>query len=280
MAADAAINLQSTKQGRGWVAAAVTLVVFVALEAFGYLPAHDAPTLLALAHLFGPYGYAFILNMLGILVPIAVVSVARGGLVAGLKDLGLWADPLRPLLFGLIATSPAWIGFLVTGHANSDYSVRQFILLCWLFPLSEEVWFRAFAFGQLFRRARWSFWLAALVPALIFASEHLTQSNDAMDLAGIFAITAFGSVVFSYFFVRFGFNIWAPFALHAFLNTWWTVFTTNQTALGGWADNVFRFGALALAFLLAWGATRTRALSWLIPAQSGFEGGVAPGRAA
>jgi membrane protease YdiL (CAAX protease family) len=245
--------------------AASTLLVFAVYVLFPSRSSGAFPWLVEAGKTIGPYGYALIVNLIGIALPILVLWVTRRSLIAALRELGLAADPIRPLLFGLVATSPAWIGFLLTARPNHGFTAREFILLCWLFPLAEEVMFRAFAFGQLNGRAGWSFWPAALVPAVVFGASHLHQSDKATELAGIFAITAFGSVVFSYFFVRFGRNLWAPFALHAFLNTWWMVFTTNESALGGLADNVFRFGSIALAFGIAFAALRVRPLRLLVP---------------
>ena len=249
-----------------WAVAAVTLVVFGAVLLFGELPKSLFPPLADLGHSLGPYGYSMILNALGIAVPILAVALQRRSFMDALRDLGFLADPIRPMIFGVVATSPAWIGFLITAPISHGFTAREFILLCWLFPLSEEVTFRAFAFGQLNGPAGWRFWPAALVPAVVFGACHLYQSSDPAELAGIFAITAFGSVVFSFFFARFGRNLWAPFVLHALMNTWWMVFTTNQNALGGVADNIFRFGSIGLALGLAYAASRVRGLGWLIPA--------------
>ena len=246
--------------------AAVTLVTFIAVILFGELPKSLFPPLAHLGHALGPYGYAMILNAIGVVVPILVVWLQRRSFIGALRDLGVLADPIRPLIFGVVATSPAWIGFLITAPISHSFTAREFILLCWLFPLSEEVTFRAFAFGQLNGPAGWRFWPAALVPAVVFGACHLYQSTDPTELAGIFAITALGSVVFSFFFARFGRNLWAPFVLHALMNCWWMIFTTNQSALGGLADNIFRFASLGLALSLAYAATRVPWLRWFVPA--------------
>ena len=243
--------------------ATFTLLVFAGLVAFDYLP--RIPLLNAWGHALGPYGYAFISNTIGIVVPIAALAIARRSLSAALKELGIATSPLRPLFFGLIATSPALIGFALTSHLDHTVTARAFFILCVYSPFAEEVTFRAFTFGQLYYRAGWKFWPAALIPTVLFAAGHLYQSNDPKELAGILAITGLGGIIFSFFFVRMGRTIWAPFALHAMLNSWWTIFTANETALGGWSDNVFRFGSIGLAFLIAYGATRIDVLRVLAP---------------
>jgi len=233
--------------------AVMPLVVFGALIAFGYLP--GIPLLAQAGKALGPYGYSFIANTVWIVVPILALTVARRSFRAALEELGILANPLRPLFFGFVATLPAAIGFALTAHVDPSVTPRAFFLLCLYSPFAEEVLFRAFAFGQLYERARWNFLAAALVPAVLFAAGHASQSRDPAELAGILAITVLGAFVFSYFFIRFRRNIWAPFALHALLNTWWTIFTVNQTALGGLSDNIFRFGSIGLAFGLAYSAS-------------------------
>ncbi|WP_425459744.1 CPBP family glutamic-type intramembrane protease [Hankyongella ginsenosidimutans] len=124
-------------------------------------------------------------------------------------------------------------------------------------------------FGQLYKRAGWSFWPAALTPAATFALSHLYQSQDPAEIAGILAITALGSVVFSYIFIQWGGNIWAPFAGHALLNLYWSVFAVDDTALGGTYANALRFAAIALAVVFCFVAPR---LGWLVPLKNRNDG--------
>jgi membrane protease YdiL (CAAX protease family) len=173
-------------------------------------------------------------------------------------------------LFGLVATAPAAIGFALTMHPDSSLTLRGFLLLCVYSPFAEELLFRAFVFGLLYRDARWNFWAAVAIPTVFFAAGHAYQSRDPMELAGIFAITGLASVLLSFFYVRFRFNFWAPFALHALLNTWWTVFAVSDSALGGWADNGFRSACIALAFILVFAASRFRAFELFAPKQGAW----------
>jgi uncharacterized protein len=244
-------------------AALLPLVVFAAVIAFDYLP--RLPLLNRAGHALGPYGYTFVANTVWIVVVIAALAIARRSLWQALIELGIATNPLRPLLFGLIATAPALIGFALTSHLDHTVNPRVFFFLCIWSPFAEELLFRAFTFGQLYYRAGWNFWAAVLIPTVLFAAGHAYQSSKPAELASIFAITASGSVIFSFFFARFGRNIWAPFALHAMLNSWWTLFTISDTALGGWSDNVFRFGSIGLAFLIAFAATRIPAFRLLAP---------------
>ena len=128
--------------------AVFTLLVFAALIAFGYAP--RIPLLAQTGHALGPYGYAFITNTIGIVVPIAALAIARRSLPVALRELGIATNPLRPLFFGLVATSPALIGFALTSHLDRSVTARAFFILCLYNPFAEEVLFRAFTFGQLY----------------------------------------------------------------------------------------------------------------------------------
>jgi membrane protease YdiL (CAAX protease family) len=250
------------------VTATVPLIVLAAYVWFSMQPSAAFPPLATLGRALGPYGYSIVVNTIAIAAPILVVSAMRMSVSVALRDLGILANPVRPVLFGVVATAPAWIDFAMTAHPAHGLSLREFLLLCFYFPIAEEVMFRGFAFGQSYARAGWNFWAAALAPAILFALVHAVQAEDMTELAGISAITLLGSLVFSYFFLRFNFNIWAAFSLHAFLNTWFYVFTPNESALGGWSANIFRFGSIAFAFLIAWAAGRVPLLRALVPARA------------
>ncbi|HEX4384081.1 MAG TPA: CPBP family intramembrane glutamic endopeptidase [Myxococcales bacterium] len=231
------------------------IVPVALLCAYAWMSQQSFEVLTRAGKALGPYGFSLIVNTAAIVLIILVLQ-AQGQ--PALRALGIARSPLRPLLFGLLATTPAWLGFLLTAQPHA-FTARQMILLCWYFPFAEELIFRGYVFGQLYFRARLGFWPSALIPALIFAACHLYQSNEPLELLGIFAITALGSLVFSYFLIRFDGNLWAPVALHALLNTWWMVFTSNNSALGGYADNLFRFASIGLAFgIVRWFATKRR----------------------
>jgi len=250
--------------------AVVPLVVLAVCMVVAYVPRTAVPPLVEAHKALGPYGYAFFINSLWIILPIATLALQRGSLRAALADLGISTNPLRPLFFGLVATAPASIGFALTAHVAPSIDPRAFFLLCVYGPFAEEVLFRAFAFGQFYRHCEWRFPIAALLPAVLFAAAHARQATNIADLGQILAITALGSLVFSYFFVRLGWTIWAPFALHALLNIWWTIFTNNPTAAGGITDNIFRFGSIGLGFGLAYGASRISAFRIFAPKEGAW----------
>jgi membrane protease YdiL (CAAX protease family) len=92
---------------------------------------------------------------------------------------------------------------------------------CVLAPFAEEVLFRGYLFGQLYRRARWGFWLSALIPSALFALGHAYQAGGPLELAGIFAVTGLGGLLGCWLFLRWQCNLWTVFGLHCLMNLWW-----------------------------------------------------------
>jgi membrane protease YdiL (CAAX protease family) len=181
---------------------------------------------------------------------LAVFITQRLGFKRAARELGI-AKPIgRGLAFAAIATLPMLIVFALTSNVNPNMTFLSVGVLCIISPFAEEVLFRGFLFRQLYQRARLGFWLSALLPSIVFASKHLYQSNDTMELLGIVAITGTGGIGFCWFFMKWRYNIWAIFGLHSLMNLWWEVFAVDDTALGGWLANGARLATVIIAVLL------------------------------
>lgn len=243
---------------------ALIVLAFVVVAAFQY-PIYDALPMEPL----GEAGWLVFFFLYAIVAPLLVMSLVGGGVRQIVGDLGVLRNPFPALLFGLVVTAPALVGFALKLPLSASLSITGLLMDSLFYPLVEEIFFRGFLFGQLYKRAGWSFWPAALTPAATFALSHLYQSQDPAEIAGILAITALGSVVFSYIFIQWGGNIWAPFAGHALLNLYWSVFAVDDTALGGTYANALRFAAIALAVVFCFVAPR---LGWLVPLKNRNDG--------
>lgn len=188
-----------------------------------------------------------------ILVVLAFVGLfltRRVGFLQAVKELGLKMPIKRALLFGFLATLPMSIGFAFTSSINPKISFTNIILLTVLFPFIEELFYRGYVFRQLFRRAKWRFGFAVIIPTLIFSLAHWYQAENALELLGVLAITGLGSLLFCWVFVKWKDNLWAAFALHFFMNFWWEVFSVDTNALGDWFANVVRFASVLVCVLL------------------------------
>jgi hypothetical protein len=176
--------------------------------------------------------------------------------------MGLTANPLPAVAFTLLALSPAIIGFALKAKLNPALKADDIVWGGLFFPFVEETFFRGVLFGQLYQRAGWGFWPAALAPAVLFAAAHMYQSQNPTELAEIFAITGLGAIVFSYLFMQWGGNIWVPFGAHAGLNILWSVYAVDDTAVGDTYANALRFGSIALALALCFAGQR---MGWIKP---------------
>lgn len=194
-----------------------------------------------------PFIVAYLL--IGIPLFIATWLINRRKNILG--SLGLMGNPWIGILFAFICTLPMFIGYAyLAGGLVSGLSVTVLIADNLLAGFFEEIYFRGFLFGQLFRNSRLGFLPSILLCSALFASVHLYQSTDPMVLFGILSTTFFGSILFAWLYVEWGYNIWVPISLHSLMNTSWYIFGTGENALGDIGANVFRLVTIVLAISL------------------------------
>lgn len=185
---------------------------------------------------------------------LALALAWRTGWREALRELGLLAPPRRALAFAFLATLPMLVAFAATSPLAPESPPLRLFFLAFFWPLAEEIVFRGYLFRQLFSRAGWGFGPAALFTAVFFGLGHLYQGAkgdlNLLETAGVVAITALGSVFFSWLFLRWGFNLWVPFWVHALMNLWWELFAVDETALGGGLANAARTLSMLLAIAL------------------------------
>lgn len=196
-------------------------------------------------------GVSFALYGVDLLLIVAAVVLFGGRDRPSLLVLsGLRAPILRPALFAALLFVPAAAIAAYSATVSDRFDAFEIATGGVLYPLFEEIGFRGLALGALMSICGWRFLPAALLPALFFGAAHFWQGKGPEEIAGVVAVTALGGVMFGWLFVRWQFNLWPPFFLHAGLNTLWTVFALGETALGGWFGNALRFGVVAAAVAL------------------------------
>ena len=183
---------------------------------------------------------------------------------AAAAELGLARSPLRGLGFGFLATLPMLVGALAFGRPGSEETALGLAFGAAVWPLAEEVLYRGYAFGQLHRRGGLALWPAAFATGLLFGLVHLGQASvRKLPLGGeigTVAVVAVGGLLFAWLYARWEFDLWVPFALHGFMNLWWSLFSLADNPLGGWLPNLLRL----LTVLLAVGLTLARGrIPWL-----------------
>lgn len=234
----------------------LVISTFLVVNAIGLIPfrafAADLtgwPRMLALAVL----GYGLYLA-----APLAVAAVLLGRRRA-LSSLGLTAPPLPAvaLAAGCSAMVLAWIAATST-PVPLDRLPLDLVRQALLPGIAEEILFRAFLFGFLFRYAGWGFLPAALLAALIFGLEHVYQGGDAMQAFGIAVLTGVGGLWWSWMLVEWRWNLWVPIAFHVLLNSYWTAFDVADDALGPVMTIVLRLACIALSVAVTLWLARRR----------------------
>ena len=166
------------------------------------------------------------------------------------KSMGIDKGFLKGLGVAFLFTLPMLIGFAYFGEWNTELTFRKFYWGVILAALAEELFYRGFLFGQLYRFGGWGFIPAGLLSALIFGSMHLYQANDWLSAFGIFAITGMGGMWFAWLYIEWGKNLWLSVFLHFFMNCYWVIFGMADNAAGGFYANVFRTITITLTIVV------------------------------
>ncbi len=166
------------------------------------------------------------------------------------ESLGLNKPILNGFLFAIICTLPMFIGFSFFFNFNPKISLDTFLISVISAGFFEELFFRGFLFGILFRKTKLGFVPAVFFSALYFGILHLYQSTEFSELLGIFLITFLGGILFAWVYAEWKYNIWIPVFLHMLMNLSWELFNVSDNALGGIYSNVFRLVTIALIIIL------------------------------
>lgn len=168
-----------------------------------------------------------------------------------IESLGLNGNILKGLGFAALCCSPLLIGMPIVGTFNNTLTVSYFLRVVVLAAFFEELVYRGFMFGQLFRYGKIGFVWAVIIPAFLFGIGHLYQGHNFVSSLMAFLVTALGAVYFSWAYIECNFNLWVNIGLHLFMNLCWTLFHVegNETAIGAFVPNILRFTAIALTVI-------------------------------
>ena len=164
--------------------------------------------------------------------------------------LGLNNSIINGLFYALLCTMPMLIGYALLFDFNSELTATKILTGAICAAFIEELFFRGFLFGQIYRYTKIGFIPSIIFGALIFALAHLYQSQDMATLFGIFLTTFMGAILFAWVYVEWNYNLWVPIFLHLFMNLFWMMFSVSDNAMGGFYANIFRVVTITLIISL------------------------------
>ena len=162
------------------------------------------------------------------------------------ESLGFRGSFTKAFFFALMCTLPMVIGYAIVFDFNEKVGVNSILISAVAAAFFEEVFFRGFLFGQLFRFTRLGFFPSVILGSLLFGIIHLYQSRDLITAIGIFSTTFLGAILFAWLYVEWKNNIWVPIFIHFFMNLIWLLFSVADNALGGLYANLFRITSIVL----------------------------------
>lgn len=183
---------------------------------------------------------SYILTYMLIGIPIFVATFLIDKKTPLLKSLGLSKNMLTGFWTSVLFALPMFLGGVLFFKFNPKIEPENLIAGTLVAGFMEELYFRGFLFGQLFRKTNLGFIPSIFFGALIFAFGHLYQSKNISELMGIFMITFFGAVFFAWLYVEWNYNLWVPILTHTLMNLSWHLFEVDNSALGGVKANIFR----------------------------------------
>ncbi|NZA27185.1 CPBP family intramembrane metalloprotease [Luteimonas sp. SJ-92] len=193
-----------------------------------------------------------------LLVPLGLAALLAGPRRA-FAALGLDRSPLPALALALACTAVLPLGFMAIAEFAPPERPLLAAMRAALVPgIGEEVLYRAFLFGFLFRFAGWGFLPAALAGAAFFGAAHFSQGHGLGEAAAIFALTAFGALWFAWLYVEWGYDLWVPVAFHVLMNLYWELFAVADNALGPLAATLLRLGVVVLSVAVTVAVARRR----------------------
>jgi hypothetical protein len=187
---------------------------------------------------------AYALTIIPLLVTVAILHKNYGNIF---EKLGLSKGLTKGIAFAFFSTLPMLIGYAIRFNLNSELPLDTLIINTIDAAFFEEIIYRAFLFGMLYRFTRLGFLPSVFLGSLMFGAAHFYQSTDISELTGIFLITFVGSVLFAWIYSEWKFNLWTAIFLHCLMNLYWLIFDVDSNALGGAYANIFRFSTVFFA---------------------------------
>lgn len=157
-----------------------------------------------------------------------------------LKSLGLSKNILTGFWTSILFSLPMFVGGLLLFNVSPEIELEKLVARTLVAGFMEELYFRGFLFGILFKKTKLGFIPSTIFGAVIFALGHLYQSQNISEMVGIFAVTFFGAFFFAWLYTEWKWNLSVPIMTHILMNLSWHLFEVDNSALGDVAANIFR----------------------------------------
>lgn len=161
-------------------------------------------------------------------------------------------------------TLPMLIGYLIHFKTVRKIHFESLFINTLSSAFFEEIIFRAFLIGILYRFTRLGFLSSALFGSLLFAQVHLYQSQNITELMEIFAITFLGSLFFAWVYFESEYNLWTAIFLHFFMNLYWEIFTVSENVSGNFYGNLYKLFSIVVITVIVIYAKRKHKLPFEI----------------
>lgn len=157
---------------------------------------------------------------------------------------------IKGFLLALTGTTPMLIGYLIHFKTISKINFESLFINTLSSAFFEEIIFRAFLIGILYRFTRLGFLSSALSGSLLFAQVHLYQSQNLIELTEIFTITFLGSIFFAWAYFESEYNLWTVIFLHFFMNLYWEIFNISENVSGNFYGNLYKLLSIVVLILV------------------------------
>ncbi len=227
-----------------------SIIVIIAFLAFYILRSHFGEILdeIDLFIKFRIISYFITFLIVGIPIFIGTIIIHKSFNI--FIHLGLDSNLIKGILLSFMFTLPMFIGGLTFFSLNNEITLSKIIKTTIFAGLFEEIFYRGFLFGQIFRYTKIGFIPSIILGALLFASGHLYQSTEFSILMGVFVTTFLGAIFYAWLFVEWHYNLWIPIFLHTFMNLSWEMFSVSENALGDLKSNIFRCLTITVAIIV------------------------------
>lgn len=218
----------------------ITLLVTLSFAAYYFLFLNFKPIKVGLDRITNQGLMSYILTYFIIGIPIFIGTFIITRKPNVFKSLALSSGIFGAIGLSVLFTLPMFAGGLLFFKFNQQIDIERLIAGTIVAGFMEELYFRGFLFGLLFRKTNFGFIPSIFFAALIFALGHLYQSQNINELIGIFMITFSGAIFFAWLYVEWNYNLWVPVFTHTLMNLCWNLFQVDNSALGDVKANIFR----------------------------------------